>query len=299
MHRSGLLRLGLAVLYNRTVHVTALTVAVAVSLWNVDRVPHLSVLPALAGLAPFVIGKYLLCPLRWHAISRSGCSRRWHLRAYAESELLGLISPWHAGADVWRVHRLKGVGLPGAGAVTEVALDRFVGALGMLLAVGVSGVALPRGVLFAALAGAAGVAGVAVVALAVGRRRVAVARGWPRPSARVLLTGVLLSLCYQVAIVCLLLGALAAVGNSVPPLHLVAVFGASQLAGALPGVHGASPREGALVAGLASIGVSLTDAFGAVALAALLTWIPALLLGGGGLLLRWRGWFSEPHAAAV
>jgi uncharacterized membrane protein YkvA (DUF1232 family) len=82
-------------------------------------------------------------------------------------------------------------------------------------------------------------------------------------------------------------------------LQLVAVFGASQLAGVLPGVHGASPREGALVAGLASIGVSWTAAFGAVALTTLLYWIPALLVGGSCLFLRWRGWFTEPSPSTA
>ncbi|MGW7681607.1 hypothetical protein ACWGID_12750 [Kribbella sp. NPDC054772] len=38
--------------------------------------------------------------------------------------------------------------------------------------------------------------------------------------------------------------------------------------------------------------------FGAVALTALLYWIPALLIGGTLLFLRWRGWFTERHAEA-
>ena len=96
-----------------------------------------------------------------------------------------------------------------------------------------------------------------------------------------------------------MIGALQAVGDSVSAFQLVAVFGACQLAGVLPGVHGASPREGALVAGLASIGVSWTAAFGAVALTALLYWVPALLIGGGCFLFRWRGWFTEPRPAAL
>ena len=29
---------------------------------------------------PWVIGKYLLCPLRWHALTRAGLSRWWHER---------------------------------------------------------------------------------------------------------------------------------------------------------------------------------------------------------------------------
>jgi hypothetical protein len=78
----------------------------------------------------------------------------------------------------------------------------------------------------------------------------------------------------------LLLGNVAAMGQSVDPVALLGVFGASQVAGIIPGVHGASPREGALVVGLASLGVTWPAALGAVALAALVAWAPALLLGG-------------------
>ncbi|TCN33389.1 lysylphosphatidylglycerol synthase-like protein [Kribbella orskensis] len=277
---------------SRTVRITALLAAVGLSLWNVDRVPHTSVLPAMAGLLPFAVGKYLLCPLRWHALSRSGRSRRWHLRAYAESEVLGLVSPWHAGADLWRIHRLERIGARRPAAVSEVALDRFVGAVGLVVAVAVCGVAMPRAVLAVAL-GAAAV--VLAAALVVNRRRPGLAGRWPWPSPKIFAMGVLLSIGYQLTILGLLIGAINAVGDSVSAMQLVAIFGVSQLAGVLPGVHGASPREGALVAGLASIGVSWTAAFGAVALTALLYWIPALLLGGGALLLRWRGWFTEPR----
>ncbi|WP_406054602.1 lysylphosphatidylglycerol synthase domain-containing protein [Kribbella sp. NBC_00889] len=284
-------RIARAILTHRVTHITALLAAVGLSLWNVDRVPQTAVLPAVAGLLPFAIGKYVLCPLRWHALSTSGRSRRWHLRAYAESEVLGLVSPWHAGADVWRVHRLERVGVRRTTAVSEVALDRFVGAVGLILAVAICGVAMPLAVLAVALAAAAVVL---VAALLVNRRRPGLAGRWPWPSPKVFALGVLLSVGYQTTILGLLVGAIHAVGDSVSPVQLVAVFGASQLAGVLPGVHGASPREGALVAGLASIGVSWTAAFGAVALTALLYWIPALLVGGGCLFLRWRGWFTEP-----
>ncbi|MEV0804688.1 lysylphosphatidylglycerol synthase domain-containing protein [Kribbella sp. NPDC050281] len=284
-------RIARAILTHRVTHITALLAAVGLSLWNVDRVPQTAVLPAIAGLLPFAIGKYVLCPLRWHALSTSGRSRRWHLRAYAESEVLGLVSPWHAGADLWRVHRLERVGVRRTAAVSEVALDRFVGAIGLILAVAICGVAMPLAVLAVALAAAAVVL---VVALLVNRRRPGLTGRWPWPSPKVFALGVLLSVGYQTTILGLLVGAIHAVGDSVSPVQLVAVFGASQLAGVLPGVHGASPREGALVAGLASIGVSWSAAFGAVALTALLYWIPALLVGGGCLFLRWRGWFTEP-----
>jgi hypothetical protein len=87
--------------------VTGVFLALAVSLWSFGRVHGASWTPALLGLLPWIIGKYILCPLRWHALSASGRSRRWHLRIYAESELLGLASPAHLGADLWRMHRLQ------------------------------------------------------------------------------------------------------------------------------------------------------------------------------------------------
>jgi hypothetical protein len=87
-------------------------------------------------------------------------------------------------------------------------------------------------------------------------------------------------------IIGLLIGTLAAMGEHLPPLALLGVFGASQVAGIVPGVRGASPREGALVLGLAGLGVSWPAAVGAVALTAVLAWLPALLLGGSSLVVR-------------
>src|SRR4051794_39149917 len=85
--------------------VGAVTVALSmvVSLLTIPRLPQFSPWPVIAGLVPWMIGKYVLCPLRWHAISESGRSRRWHLASYAEAELLGLLTPGHVGADAWRV----------------------------------------------------------------------------------------------------------------------------------------------------------------------------------------------------
>lgn len=283
--RSALDRLRL-LLARPAVRIGALLVAVVISVWNVDRIPHLALLPALIGLLPFVIGKYVACPLRWHALSASGRSRRWHLRAYAESEILGLMSPWHAGADLWRIHRLETAGMRRTPAVAEVALDRFVGAVGLVVAVLLTGVALPPTVAVIALGGAAVVA---VAAVVVGRRKPGLLDRWPRPTPKVFALGIVLSIGYQLTIVGFLVGAIHAVGDSVSTLQLLAVFGASQIAGALPGIHGASPREGALVAGLAAIGVSWSAALGAVALTALLTWVPALLAGGTCLVARWMG----------
>ncbi len=261
-----------------------LLVAVGVSLWSLGHIPHASWQPALLGLLPWVVGKYLLCPLRWHALSTGGQRRRWHLRVYAESELLGLASPGHVGADLWRMHRLqRSSGMNRPSAVAEVGLDRLVGALGLAVFVVVSGTALPARLLLAAV-------GIALAlllgALAFRRFRPGLFAARPLPPPKVLVTGVLLSMGYQLSIMGLLTGNLAALGQDVEPLALLGVFGASQVAGIIPGVNGASPREGALVVGLAALGVTWSAALGAVALTSVLAWGPALLLGGTGLVAR-------------
>jgi hypothetical protein len=84
-------------------------------------------------------------------------------------------------------------------------------------------------------------------------------------------------------IIGLLMGTVAAMGDHPSPLALLGVFGASQVAGIVPGVNGASPREGALVVGLATLGVSWPAADVAVALTALLARLPAIQQGGGSL----------------
>jgi hypothetical protein len=103
---------------------------------------------------------------------------------------------------------------------------------------------------------------------------------------RVTVKGVSLSIGYQMTIIGLLMGTVAAMGGHPSPVALLGVFGASQVAGIVPGVNGASPRDGALVVGLASLGISWPAAVGAVALTALLAWLPALLLGGGSFVIR-------------
>jgi hypothetical protein len=282
------------VLHNRWLQGAALAAAVLVSVWSLDRVPHASWQPAVLGLIPWVLGKYVLCPLRWHALSVSGRSRGWHLKVYAESELLGLVSPAHVGADLWRMHKLQTVGLKRTCAVAEVGLDRLVGAIGLTVFVVIAGASLPPQLLLAALGIAAAVL---VLALSVRRFRPGMLADRPLPPLPVLLRGVALSMAYQLTIMGLLIGNLAAMGQEVSPLALLGVFGASQVAGIIPGVHGASPREGALVVGLASLGVTWPAALGAVALAALLAWLPALLLGGSSFLAeRLRG-RAQPASA--
>ena len=260
-----------------------LSVAVGISLWSFDRVPDATWLPALLGLLPWAVGKYVLCPLRWHALSVSGRPRRWHLRVYAESELLGLVSPAHAGADLWRIHSLETTGLRRTSAVAEVALDRLMGAIGLTIFVLVAGASLPPEI----LAASAGIAvAFLVAALLVRRLRPGLLADRPLPRPTVAAKAVLLSMGYQLSILCMLMGTVAAMGQELNPLQLLGVFGASQVAGIIPGMHGASPREGALVVGLASLGLTWTAALGAVALTALLAWLPALLLGGGSFAVR-------------
>jgi hypothetical protein len=98
--------------------------------------------------------------------------------------------------------------------------------------------------------------------------------------------GVLLAVAYQLSFAGLLVGTTDAVGHPVPALALLGVFGASQVAGLVPGVHGAGPREGALVVGLMSLGVPWASALGAISLTAVLAWVPALLIGGSCMLAR-------------
>jgi hypothetical protein len=259
--------------------------AIAVSGLTLSRLPHVAWWPVLLGVAPWIVGKYVLCPLRWHALSESGRRRGWHLRAYAESELFGLCTPGHIGADAWRVKRLTGIGMHGGSAVAEVALDRCVGAVGLGAFVLLAGATLPTSMLITALSLAGGVLLVALLARRV-RPDLMPHRRMPAP--RRLAHGIVLSLGYQLSICALLLGTVAATGYSLPPLALLGAFGASQLAGVLPGPNGASPREGALVVALMTLGIPWEAALGAVSLKAAIAWLPAGLLGGVSLLLARR-----------
>jgi hypothetical protein len=269
----------------RVTHWLLVLVAIAVPLATLPSVPRISPWPALAGLLPWTVGKYVLCPLRWHGLSESGRSRRWHLASYAESELLGLLTPGHVGADLWRIRRLHGIGMARGSAAAEVTLDRLVGAVGLAAFVGLAGTAMPvRQVAVAAGVGAVLLVGVLLVRRV--RPQWMPPRRWPTPGR--LVRGLLLSVGYQASIILLLVGTLLATGHAASPVALLGAFGASQLAGVLPGPNGASPRDAALVLALVGVGVPWASALGAVALKALLAWVPALLLGGGCLLLARR-----------
>jgi len=274
-----------AALESRTALVLGVAVSLLVPAVTLPRLPHVTLWPVLAGLLPWVVGKYLLCPLRWRSLTPAGLSRRWHLRAYAESELLGLLTPGHVGADLWRLRRLTGAGLGRGDAVMSVGADRLVGALGLAAFVAFAGAALPIHLLMI-VAGASAAAVVLVLVLRKVRPGLLPAGPMPRP--RALAHGLLLSAGYQLSIAALLLGAVGATGHEVSPVAVLGAFGASQLAGAVPGPNGASPRDGALVLGLVAAGVPLTAAVAAVTLKAAVAWLPALALGGSSLLASRR-----------
>lgn len=273
------------ILHSRAVTIVGVAVAIAVPAFTLPRLPHVAMWPVILGLLPWIVGKYVLCPLRWHALTDSDLSRWWHIRAYAESELLGLFTPGHVGADLWRLRRLTRAGLHGSDALTSVGLDRLVGAIGLAAFVGFAGAALPMRMLVVAL----GVALLAIVAALVLRRlRPDLMPRRPLPRPRVLAHALLLSAGYQLSIAALLLGSVAATGYEVSPLSLLGAFGASQLAGAVPGPNGASPRDAALVVALAALGVPWVAAVAAVTLKAVVAWLPALALGGVSLIMtRW------------
>jgi hypothetical protein len=277
--------------HSRWVRLVAVLVALIVPALTLPRLPHVTVWPLLLGLGPWIVGKYVLCPLRWHAISESGQPRRWHLRAYAESELFGLLTPGHIGADAWRTKRLAGVGMHIPTAVAEVGLDRLIGAFGLALFVGVAGASMPTRILLGAL----GVAAAAiVVGLVIHRVRPELIPRRELPKPRHVAHGIVLSLGYQLTIGVLLFATVAATGTVLSPLALLGAFGASQIAGVVPGPNGASPRDGALVMALMGLGVSWQAALGAVTLMASIAWLPALTIGGASLLIARRARTAVP-----
>ena len=285
-----------AIVHSKTLLVTGVVVSVAVPVVTLPALPAVSVLPVLVGLVPWVVGKYVLCPLRWRVLTGAGLTRRWHLRAYAESELIGLLTPGHIGADVWRVTRLHGTGMGHGDAVLSVGADRFVGAIGLIAFVGFAGTTLPTRMLLVAV----GVGAAAVLTVLVLRRlRPGLLPSRPLPGWRSLAHGLVLSLGYQLSIAGLLLGTVAATGNSLSPWAALGAFGASQLAGAIPGPNGASPRDAALVVALAALGVPWDAAAVAVALKASLAWLPALALGGVSLVLFRRASRRSGAVAAL
>ncbi|MFL6174564.1 MAG: lysylphosphatidylglycerol synthase domain-containing protein [Marmoricola sp.] len=277
------------VLHSRVLLVLGTILALAVPVATLPRLPHVSPWPLLIAMVPWVLAKYLLCPLRWRLLTPPGPDGRqsngWHLRAYAEAELIGLATPGHVGADVWRMRRLTRGGLSRGDAVLSVGLDRLVGAVGLTVFLAFAATDLDSPLVIVALA-----VGVVLVvgALLARQYRPSLLPSGPLPSMKALALGLLISAAFQISIAGLLLGAIAATGNSLSLWAIFGAFGASQLAGAVPGPNGASPREAALVVALAALGVPWLAATAAVTLKAALAWLPALMLGGISLILLRR-----------
>ena len=142
-------------------------------------------------------------------------------------------------------------------------------------------------------------AAVVVGALVVRRVRPDWLPSKPLPRPRQLAHALLLSTGYQLSIAALLLGTVAATGHTVSPLAVLGAFGASQLAGAVPGPNGASPRDAALVVALVALGVPWLAATAAVTLKAAVAWLPALALGGISLLLTRRALRAAASASPL
>jgi hypothetical protein len=270
---------------SRTVLVVGVVISVLVPVLTLPRLPSVNPWPLMVGVVPWVIGKYVLCPLRWRVLTSVPRSRRWHLRAFAEGELLGLLTPGHVGSDVWRVRRLTGTGLARRDAVSSVVADRMVGALGLTAFVVFAGASLPGRL--AAVAVAVTLLAV-VVALVVRRVRPDLLPTGPVPPPRQLAHAFVLSAGYQLSIAALLMGTIDATGHDLSPLAVLGAFGASQLGGVVPGPNGASPRDGALVAALVTLGIPWPAALAAVSIKAALAWLPAVAFGGASLLLARR-----------
>src|SRR5437764_8064164 len=138
----GLLDRRLPPWLRRVVHlVPLLGVVAAVVTWM--KLPHMQLEPALVGLACWTVGNYLICPLRWQSVSTRGRSLAWYARIFAEGELLGMLTPQHAGADLWRIKQLVSAGSDKGAAVVEIAADRLSGGV-MIVAIGmIAGMSVP------------------------------------------------------------------------------------------------------------------------------------------------------------
>jgi glycosyltransferase 2 family protein len=266
----------------RVVHLVPLIgVTAAVVTWM--RLPHMQLEPALVGLACWTGGNYLICPLRWQSVSSRGRSLAWYARVFAEGELLGMLTPQHAGADLWRIKQLVSAGSDKGAAVVEIAADRLSGGV-MIVVLGIiAGMSVPAK--WWPVAG--GVAAAIAAAVWLTRRlwhpRIAHVQ---KPKGWAFVRSAAISALYQLGYLGFILGLVAAVGHHVDPLGTMSVLGLSQAAGMLPGVHGAGPKEGAMAGGLVALGLPLTAAVSAVALGAALAWVPAVVAGGGGLAVR-------------
>ena len=255
--------------------------AAAVVTWM--RLPHMRVEPALVGLACWTVGNYVICPLRWQSVSTRGRSLGWYARVFAEGELLGMLTPQHAGADLWRIKQLVSSGADKGAAVVEIAADRLAGGVMIVILGVIAGMSIPARWWPVAGAAAAVVAAVVWFTRRLWHPRIAHVQ---KPKGWAFVRSAAISALYQLGYLGFVLGLVGAVGHQVDPLGTISVLGLSQAAGLLPGIHGAGPKEGAMAGGLVALGLPLTAAVSAVALGAALTWVPAVVVGGGGLAVR-------------
>lgn len=254
---------------------------IAVVAWT--HLPHWDVRPALLGLASWTIGNYLFCPLRWRAVSTQGRRLRWYSRVYAEGELLGLLTPQHAGADLWRIRQLVAAGADKKSALIEVAADRLAGGVLVVCLALLAGMQLPD-VFWPLVLGVLALAG--FMGWVLRRRWLPHLTAAQRPSGRQFARAAAVSAMYQAGYLGFLIGLVAAVGHHLDPVGAISLLGLSQAAGMIPGIHGAGPKEGAMTGGMVAMGVPLSAALAAVALGAALAWVPAVVVGGGGLAAR-------------
>lgn len=270
--------------------VPLLGIAVAITTWL--HLPRMRIEPALLGLVCWTVGNYVFGALRWRAVSTRGQRRLWYLRVFAEGELLGMLTPAHSGAYLWRLRQLTREGADRRSAVVEIAADRVSSGLVVAVFAVLAGLTVPPRLLPDAAVGVAVAGGLAWLTRRWWRPRLLLAE---RPDRRALLRASCMSAAYQLGYLGFTLGLIAAVGHHLDPLATLGVLGLSQAAGMIPGIHGAGPREGAMTGGLVALGLPLSSALAAVALGAALTWLPAVAVGGGGLLAR--GWRARLAAA--
>src|SRR3954452_15921445 len=192
-----------------------LGVVVAVGTWS--HLPKMHLQPALVGLACWTVGNYLFCPLRWRAVSSRGKKWSWYARVFAEGELLGMLTPQHAGADLWRIRQLLNDGSDKSSAVVEVAADRLSGGLIVAILAVLAGVAVPPA--FLPIVGGA-LAAVALTAYLIRRIWLPRVRGVARPRGAALLRAAGISALYQAGYLGFTIGLIAAVGHHVNPLDI-------------------------------------------------------------------------------
>lgn len=270
-------------LTSRTALALGVLATLVIPVATLPQLPRVDLAPALAGLGVWTIGKYLLCAVRWQVLAGGRLSWWWHARVNAESEIFGLVTPGHVGGDVWRARRLARESGSAADAAASVAAERVLAAGAVATITVVVGAGLPvhtlvpLGVLLL-------LAGTALGVVAVARPGTFPMPTLPGP--RALVTALALGIAYELTIVAGVYGAVLATGHQPSFLAVLTAFFLSQPAGVVPGMHGASPRDAALVVALAALGIPLVAATGAVALKGLLVWLPALALGGTSLLAR-------------